>query len=151
MALISFEGFLLRLLLHKLILKLQEFLADGWRHFSPEWSSKVFLSLAELLVDFCDGGTTHQIMMHSHPAAECLLGPFLVYGSKDINENTKESTGIENQPRWLLNPLNVIHCRYVYTSKHFVKYMCIAGHFNDLGITSNEINLPAELYRCTIR
>jgi hypothetical protein len=119
-ALVNFEGLLLRLLLREFILQLQEFLADGWRHFSPEWSSKVFLSLAELLVDFCDGWTTHQIVMHSHPAAECLLGPFLVDWSKDINEKTKESTGIENHPRRLLNPLNVIQCRDVYTSKHFV-------------------------------
>jgi hypothetical protein len=88
-ALVNFEGLILRLLLREFILQLQEFLADGWRHFSPEWSSKVFLSLAELLFDFCDGGTTHQIVMHSHPAAECLLGPFLVDGSKDINEKTK--------------------------------------------------------------
>ena len=104
MALVNFEGLLLRLLLREFILQLQEFLADGWRHFSPEWSSKVFLSLAELLVDFCDG----------------LVGPFLVDGSKDINEKTEESTGIENHPRRLLNPLNVIHCRDVYTSKYFV-------------------------------
>ena len=58
-ALVNLEGLPFRLLLSEFLLKLQELLADGWRHFSPERSSEVFLGLTEFFVDFCDGGTAH--------------------------------------------------------------------------------------------
>ena len=78
------------------------------------------LGLAELFVYFGDGGAAHQIVMHSHPAAESLIGPFLIDRSKSIYEKTKKSASIENCPKRLLNPLNFVQRRDVYASKHLI-------------------------------